>query len=942
MINCSRVLRHLVVGAIPLLSVSGLVAQGSQTGTLAGVVRDEKGKPIVGASLVLRLGQGDRVARTDASGAYRIPQLIPGAGRLQVNAPGFISALVDLRVNVDRTNVQDVVLKLIPESGSTIVVTSSSEKIIDSSDAKSGANISVETINNLPINNRTIANIALQSPGTSVDANGNTVIRGAQGTQVGWLVDGADVSDPVTGGPAVRLNEDFLEEVQVISGGVSAEYGRTTGGIVNTVTKSGTNEFHGATRFELTNQAWNAYNPLNRGKDGLTTFKNSTTTIQNYVVTGPIIKDHLFFALAYRVATPPRTIPGTTTSGDFGGVGFIRTDSEERKDAKVDWQINTNHRISFQYNKALRTNINLDYPTIFGLTSTSIASLSSQSDEYTYTTVNYLGAFSSSLLLDVRYSEKKETLGGPAGPSGGQGPKNAPLWLDLTTGDVFDNGFFDNSGDSRPVKTLNVALTQFFEANGSHELKIGLQTFESSNAAANAQTPSNYIIYFAGFNTPGNSAVSNRTLVPHDGSSSYLEYWKAYFGAVAKTKEQSLFFNDKWKVNDRLSFNLGLRFDRHEAIDDLGNSNFKFSQMSPRLAAIYDVDGHGHSVFNLQYGEYLGLVTTGTTGAATPAGTPGQYDYVYLGGNPLKADGSVNLAAFASTPFFVNDTALLRTTSVDPNLKAPRMREVAVQYSHSDGKTFWSVNASKRTWDNFVDDFQTYDPGRDLILTRIANDATLKRDYWGIEVVWQRQHNEHLSYGFNATLAETKGNYEGGQVGTTDQLNNFGPGNPIPREQLAPSGFLSSDVPLTIIANATYRTPFGRGNLNFGALWNFASGAPYSLAGAKTPTPAALQDQGYAPNYNRFFGDRGSQRFPDFHRLDLQIGYDFPLFKKVALFGRLNIQNVFNHQLLITWNTAGTTSATGRWTAGSNYGRPTSAANYIQARNLNFAFGLRF
>jgi len=938
----SRLLRRLVAGCIPLIAAPALLAQGSQTGTLAGSVKDETGKAIGGATIVLRLGQGDRTVRTDDAGAYRIPLLIPGAGRLQVSAPGFISAAVDLRVNVDRTNVQDVVLKRIPESGSTVEVVSSSEKLIDSTDAKSGANISLDVVNSLPINNRTIATIALQAPGTSVDGNGNVTIRGAQGTQVGWLVDGADVSDPVTGGPAVRLNEDFLEEVQVISGGVSAEYGRTAGGIVNTVTKSGTNEFHGASRFELTNQAWNAYNPLSRGRDGLTTFKNSTTTVQNYVVTGPILKDHLFFAVAYRVATPPRSIPGTTTSGDFGGVGFVRTDSEDRKDLKLDWQINSNHRVSFQYNKAVRTNINLDYPTAFGLASTSIATLSSQTDEYTYATVNYLGTLSDSFLLDVRYSEKKETLGGSAGPSGGQGPKNAPLWLDLTTGDIFDNGFFDNSGDARPVKTLNIGMTKFFDAKGSHELKFGLQTFESKNAAANAQTPSNYIIYFAGFNAPGNSAVANRVLVPNDGSSSYLEYWKPYFGAEAKTKEQSLYFNDKWKVNDRLSFNLGLRYDRHEALDDLGKSNFKFSQISPRLAAIYDVDGKGHSVFNLQYGEYLGLVTTGTTGAATPAGTPGQYDYEYIGGDPLKADGSVNLAAFSADPFYVNDTATLRTTTVDPNLKAPLMREIAVQYSHTDGKTSWSINVSKRTWTNFVDDFQTYDPGRDLVLTRIANDSRLRRDYWGVELVWQRRFNESLTYGLNATLAQTKGNYEGGQVGTTDQVNNFGPGNEIPREQLAPQGFLTSDVPLTIIANATYRKNLGIGVMNLGALWTYASGAPYSLTGGGTATPASLQAQGYASTYLRYFGDRGSQRFPDFHRLDLQLGYDLPLWAKVSLFGRVNVQNLFNHQLLATWNTAGTTSATGRWTAGANYGRPTSAANYIAARNLNFAFGLRF
>lgn len=942
-LNLSRIAVLLAFG-----SGAALVAQGVQYGTVSGTVKSSKGSAIPGARVTIQTGQGDRTAVVDANGNFRFPQLVPQSNtKITVSADGYIGASIETRVGVDRNNIVEFALKPVSDASTTVVVTASSG-IIDTTEAKTGASVSLDSVNALPINNRAITAIASLSPGVSSDSNGIT-IRGSQATQVQYLVDGADVMDPVTGGPAVRLNEEMLEEVQVISGGASAEYGRFTGGVVNTVTKSGTNEFHGVARWDVTDLAWNAYNPLDRGSKGNFVFPDAHGIIQQYVVSGPIIKDHLFFVVGYRTTSPKTSTPGTTTSPDWGGVGFVTTRTETRKDLKLDWQINNSHKVFWQYNKTVTTRLNVDYGAQFGYGSTGIETLSSQTDDFSYVTFGYLGQLTNNLLLDIRMNQKKETLGGSAGASGGQGAsKNIPMWIDASGSyDIFDNGFFSNDGDSRPIRTANASLTWFVDAAGSHEIKSGIQLYESKRASANAQTPSNYMIYFNGFITPksegGTSAASNRRMsvggnVDNGWNNSYLEYWEPIFGAVTKNTITGLYINDKWKVNSNWAFNLGLRYDKFVSKDDLGRDNFSINGFSPRLAAIWDIKGDASQVLSANYSIYQGQVIQGATDASSPAGNPIYHAYSYLGGNPVKADGSINLAAFSPTEFYLDDPFRQRNTTIDPNLKPPRMTEIAVNYATRDEKgATWTLGLTKRKWDNSVDDFKTVVGG--VVKTVIKNDSDINRDYIGLEMTYQNQVNEHFSYGGNITLSRLRGNYEGGQVGTTEQKNNYGPNGPVDA-RIAPTGFLAADRPLTIIGNATYTFNLGRGKLNLGCLGFFNSGAPYSLVGANANSGVGAD--GYSATYSRYFGDRGNERFPSTYRVDFQVGYDIKLWKALEFFVRANVTNVFNTQMIASWNTSGTTSAAGAFVFGSSFGRPTSSGNYVTARTINLAGGFRF
>lgn len=975
-LNLGRVAALLAFG-----SGAVLMAQGTQTGNLSGTVKEAKtGKSIAGARVVLSTPQGDRETTTNERGIFRFPQLIPGPVSIKVSASGFVGASVATRVGLGETNVTDFPLKGIDEAAATVVVAATANNI-DTTDAKDGENFTLSAINDLPINNRTVNNIANLAPGISADANGLT-IRGSQNTQVLYLVDGADVADPVTGGFTAQLNEDMLSEVQVLSGGISAEYGRFTGGVVNAVTRSGTNEFTGIARLTVTDPAWNAYNPKDRGAAGTNTFSDTHNVLQNYVVSGPIIKDKLFFVVGYRVNAPfASSTSGQTSAPSIygGGVHYNATTTDERKDIKIDWQINSNHRVFWQYNKTERDQTGRDYAGLFFGGSTSLATLSNQPNEFSYYTLGYQGQLAPNILLNLHYGNKQEKLGGPGG--GGQGG-NTPIMIDLGGPNdagypngsggsfaLFDNGYFGPDSDSRPIKNGSASLLWFLSGAGEHELKFGVDWYESSRNAANSQAPNNMIVYFGGWKVDpangGGTGISNRVFDVNSPGTTFLDLWVPFAGARASNTIWAGYINDKWKYDKNWSFNVGVRVDKFTSKNDIGGSNFDLTTISPRLAIINDWDGRGTWVTQLSFGQYNGAVIQGATDGASVVGNPAEYDYVYLGGDPTQR------SSYSNTPFAVYDPSAYRhSNTVDPNLKMPVMQEVAVSVKHQDGERgMWSLSINKRRWKNFVDNFIDLQPNpvdsNDLTNTVLKNDPSLVRDYFGLELQWEKQYTDAFSFGGNVTLSQLRGNYEGGQVGTTDPINNYGALGGTPgaywkaptRDQFGGTGPLLADVPVRIRAFSNYIMTLGTGRLNFGAIFSYTSGAPYSKTGTTTLNRLGLADgvpSALGSTYTRYFDLRGGMRFADTYRTDLQIAYDVPVWRKVTFFTQLNLINAFNHQQLATWNTtasgvfADTSNATANrnreptWTPGSNYGKATGSGNFGLARTITISAGLKF
>ncbi len=214
------------------------------TGDLDGTVADQNGGPLPGASVELRSPslQGARTAVTDAAGRYRFPALAPGVYAVTAKLGGFASAeRTGQKVSLGATTT--VSLQLAVSVKEDLVVTAEAPSI-DTTRTTIGATATLETMQRLPIG-RNFVSIANTVAGTGTDVTGNITIYGATGLENAYIIDGVNTTGVKTGTQAKSLNNEFVQEVEVKTGGYEAEYGRVLGGTINVVTKSGGNEFHG-------------------------------------------------------------------------------------------------------------------------------------------------------------------------------------------------------------------------------------------------------------------------------------------------------------------------------------------------------------------------------------------------------------------------------------------------------------------------------------------------------------------------------------------------------------------------------------------------------------------------------------------------------------------------------------------------------------------------
>ncbi len=246
-----------------LLALSGgiaLVAQ-TQTGTLTVVVKNASGAPLAGVKVTLKSDklQGERTGVTDAQGYFRAALLPPGAYTGVITQTGFKPASLTASVPLGGNTTAEAVLKAV-ESAEAVVTVVSSQSKVEKTEVSVTENYSQEDILKLPVG-RTLAGITQLAPGVTTGAGGRAAIGGSATYENKFTVNGADINDNYFGTDVGLFIEDAIDETQVLTNGVSAEYGRFTGGVINAITKRGSNNFEGSLRAAMSNQNWNAVLP---------------------------------------------------------------------------------------------------------------------------------------------------------------------------------------------------------------------------------------------------------------------------------------------------------------------------------------------------------------------------------------------------------------------------------------------------------------------------------------------------------------------------------------------------------------------------------------------------------------------------------------------------------------------------------------------------------
>ncbi|EPX64641.1 Trehalose synthase [Cystobacter fuscus DSM 2262] len=239
-----------------LLLLWGTSAMAQGTAVIVGKIINGADKQALQDAVVTASSpslQGEQVVVSDASGLYRIPQLPPGVYTLRVDREGFKPySRTDIQLRIDRTIRFNV--ELLPEAGlSEDVIVVATPPTVDVGSSTQGVSVDTAQLRNLALirpgskgsASRSFESLAELAPGAQEDAFGVS-INGSTSPESQYVVDGLSVNDPSVGTIGTPLSVEFIKEVNVITGGYMPEYGRSTGGVLNVVTKSGSNEFHGS------------------------------------------------------------------------------------------------------------------------------------------------------------------------------------------------------------------------------------------------------------------------------------------------------------------------------------------------------------------------------------------------------------------------------------------------------------------------------------------------------------------------------------------------------------------------------------------------------------------------------------------------------------------------------------------------------------------------
>ena len=312
-----------------LLSAVGFAQGGAATGDLHLIVKDAKGSVVTSATVTVQnVAKGlDRAATSDGQGNYNVHLLPPGSYSVVVEAPGF-TKVENTGVDITVGGLVELPVVLSVSGGKETVEVSSQAELVETSRSSTTNTISQRRIDNLPINGRNYISFTLtdsqivrdNAPNTGAAPTSGLNMSGQRARSNLVNVDGADATDNSTNGVRSTVSQEAVQEFQIINNSYAAEYGRASGGVVNIITRSGSNAFHGDVFGYLRDRDLQAVNPFS------TVPNPAYTRVQaGFAVGGPIKKDKTYYYFAYEITRRHETGFSSIGQNNFGLVPFDTT-----------------------------------------------------------------------------------------------------------------------------------------------------------------------------------------------------------------------------------------------------------------------------------------------------------------------------------------------------------------------------------------------------------------------------------------------------------------------------------------------------------------------------------------------------------------------------------------------------------------------------------------
>jgi hypothetical protein len=670
----------LILAAAPALPATLAAQAQATTGVIRGTVADSSGGTLAGATVSLRNLEtnAERVLTTNERGVFVATLLRVGTYEVAARAVGFRESRrtgVTLRLG----EALDLPFVLARQAVQLQEITvAAAEPVVDATQSESATRLGVEAVEGLPNNGRNIFNFTTLTPNVAIvqGPDGDEIsVGGQRGIHNNVSVDGADFNNPFFGEqrggqrPAFTFNLDAVQDFVVVADGANAEFGRSSGGFINVITKSGTNEFHGSAHY------FGKYDALSAdfAHEGTPGFSPDFTQHQfGATLGGPLVRDKAFFFLAYdqqeynetkqrgrqsQVDSRLLAFVDTAFAGalrdDFGPIS--RTNDANALLAKLDFRLSQKHNATLKYNYTRSSQEN----GTFDVDSWGRSANALENDHSHAVNGSLTSVFSSSLSNEFRFQWAREDR-----------PRPYDGAVNPATGRPFPDTDIDFAGQYRigmpffiPVQDHDVRfqlVNNVSIVKGAHLFKVGAEwnrtaTTQTFVGFGNGRMAFGSIDGFLNYVANGNTYVecsdgsSNTTGACPAGTTItgpvvlYLQQAGVPPLSLEEAGTQTitqhdlaLFIQDSWKPLPKLTLNYGLRWEAQIEPDPItppeevffssfiGQSvttpagTFRFpsdgtipsdyNMFQPRLGFAYDTKGDGTQVIRANAGLYYARI----------------------------------------------------------------------------------------------------------------------------------------------------------------------------------------------------------------------------------------------------------------------------------------------------------------------------------------------
>ena len=573
---------------------SNLNAQ-TTTSTIEGTVTDANGAVIAGATVRANgtTLAAERSATTNAEGFYRLAALPAGNYTVTISQTGFTTNTSNVELTVNRESVFNVQLQV--GSGSAEVTVTSEIPLLETNSPATGLTVTPRQIVDLPVNGRDYLDLLQLVPGVAVnrqaDPNSDnaTPVLGERSGNNNFFIDGHENKDTVNGGPAAQFNQETIAEFQVLTTGYKAEFGQASGAIVNVITKSGGNGFHGVGSLFFRDSKLDSSNSLNSARTDALPLRRFDYSV---ALGGPIIKDKVFFFGSSERITERRRLDFTfPDTGNAVVNGLLRTQENPFDVPSRTFETRNFFKLNEQLGRhQLTQEVNYTNGRVKNFLPLSSAdSLPSARNDYGNRRLLLaagdtvlLGDQGNPYILTVRGAyrgEKSDILPSQSVLSGAT--LFNPYSPNCTTCVIFGDLPTVSFGNARTASNLNQKYASFNailnKRFGDHDLKFGLNFLRTKADGLDSRLLQNQLFATTtDFATFGAGSAGVVLLADAGGLTA------ANDELHLRNNYTALFAQDDWKIRNNLTVNLGLRWDYDSQFQTKRN-------FAPRLGAVWAV-----------------------------------------------------------------------------------------------------------------------------------------------------------------------------------------------------------------------------------------------------------------------------------------------------------------------------------------------------------------